>query len=492
MINEIEEEGENFVHLIKNKFVRKKKSKHQENEQTKNEFPFIKPKEVKKSKKNSKNKKKKADDSEEKNVCILNVEEVDKKIKGKNKSKKNDKEKSIISNKSSNGKEIPIEDAPKTLLEIMNDTESGIPMQSSLIKKKVKKNKKNESENSEYSNDLSNMSENQSAIVVDKHFLRSKTERNEPETTKKENYGKYFKPKLSWDPITGKMIIEKPRIEEASQKMNEEIVKNNVPIFDYNGEKIRITSSSFKKNLHTNKWDDEETKLFYKALECFGTDFSLLEIVLTPRSREQVKNKFRKEEKENPLKVESALKKFDPKKVAKIIAVYRKFKEESKQKETKKVAYKLGRKSSHKKEKEESTKKDSTEFRKIFETIDTNDEDNDTNAELEKILNEISESSDEDKESDKTVSIGNDENMENEEGKDNHFESSILPRKGLILPDKKLNINLNVPKKTKVQVIIPEPNKELPVKIVEGDANKDITNSENNILGYEFLKNFTK
>ena len=57
------------------------------------------------------------------------------------------------------------------------------------------------------------------------------------------------------------------------------------------------------------KWDDNELSQFYKGLEIFGTDFSMLKELIPTKSRKQIKLKFRKEEKTNLRKIEEALSK---------------------------------------------------------------------------------------------------------------------------------------------------------------------------------------
>ena len=58
----------------------------------------------------------------------------------------------------------------------------------------------------------------------------------------------------------------------------------------------------------SKKWSPEETEKFYKALQIFGTDFSILMKLLPGRSRKQIKNKFNKEERVNPERIDATLK----------------------------------------------------------------------------------------------------------------------------------------------------------------------------------------
>lgn len=69
----------------------------------------------------------------------------------------------------------------------------------------------------------------------------------------------------------------------------------------------RITSNSFKTINRADKWTDQETEKFYQGLAMFGTDFSMIAILFPKRNRDQVKNKFNKEERTNPDGVNKAL-----------------------------------------------------------------------------------------------------------------------------------------------------------------------------------------
>ena len=69
-----------------------------------------------------------------------------------------------------------------------------------------------------------------------------------------------------------------------------------------------LNSLIYPKRSHTKKWSVEETDFFYKCLEQWGTDFSMIESKFNgARNRTQIKNKFRKEENENPERIEEAL-----------------------------------------------------------------------------------------------------------------------------------------------------------------------------------------
>ncbi|ODV79875.1 transcription factor IIIB, Bdp1 subunit [Suhomyces tanzawaensis NRRL Y-17324] len=69
-----------------------------------------------------------------------------------------------------------------------------------------------------------------------------------------------------------------------------------------------ITSSSYSKRKHTDRWTEDEVKQFYSALSTFGTDFLLISQLFPYRTRKQIKLKFNLEEKNYPEIVEMALK----------------------------------------------------------------------------------------------------------------------------------------------------------------------------------------
>ncbi|GAM26088.1 hypothetical protein SAMD00019534_092630 [Acytostelium subglobosum LB1] len=64
-----------------------------------------------------------------------------------------------------------------------------------------------------------------------------------------------------------------------------------------------INSQSFSKRETQRAWSKAETEVFYEALKKYGTDFTLMETVFDDRSRLQLKNKFKREERSNPERV---------------------------------------------------------------------------------------------------------------------------------------------------------------------------------------------
>ena len=67
--------------------------------------------------------------------------------------------------------------------------------------------------------------------------------------------------------------------------------------------------SLYKRSNFVKPWSIAETQKFYEALSVFGTDFSLMRLSISTRSAEELKSKFRKEDKINRNLVEKALEK---------------------------------------------------------------------------------------------------------------------------------------------------------------------------------------
>ncbi|ORD93412.1 TFC5 [Enterospora canceri] len=69
-----------------------------------------------------------------------------------------------------------------------------------------------------------------------------------------------------------------------------------------------ITCGTYMKKKNTiKKWTEEETEQFYDALVTCGCDFSLMEMVFKDRNRKNIKDKYVKESRTNPKRIEEAL-----------------------------------------------------------------------------------------------------------------------------------------------------------------------------------------
>lgn len=72
------------------------------------------------------------------------------------------------------------------------------------------------------------------------------------------------------------------------------VVEENDPIFERGS---TTTYSSFRKNYYSKPWSNKETDMFFLAISMVGTDFSMIGQLFPHRARIEIKNKFKREEK---------------------------------------------------------------------------------------------------------------------------------------------------------------------------------------------------
>ena len=69
----------------------------------------------------------------------------------------------------------------------------------------------------------------------------------------------------------------------------------------------RVTSWTYSRRTSTERWTAEETKKFYLALSQCGTDFTMIGNLFPKRTRRQIKNKWKKENRVQPEMIKLAL-----------------------------------------------------------------------------------------------------------------------------------------------------------------------------------------
>lgn len=69
----------------------------------------------------------------------------------------------------------------------------------------------------------------------------------------------------------------------------------------------RLNSMTYMNRITNERWSAEDTELFYRALSQFGTDFTLIAHLFPGRQRRHLKNKYSRENKLNPIRVDEAL-----------------------------------------------------------------------------------------------------------------------------------------------------------------------------------------
>ncbi|KAK9309855.1 hypothetical protein QLX08_000659 [Tetragonisca angustula] len=102
----------------------------------------------------------------------------------------------------------------------------------------------------------------------------------------------------------GQLIIDEQSlvIEQTNAKRNRKVLAKEAIIDDDNN-----GSGFYKKRQKSKEWSSRETLNFYKALNTIGTDFLLMQSLFPNRTRQEMKLKFKKEEKVNRHLVEKAL-----------------------------------------------------------------------------------------------------------------------------------------------------------------------------------------
>ncbi|XP_033361374.1 transcription factor TFIIIB component B'' [Bombus vosnesenskii] len=120
----------------------------------------------------------------------------------------------------------------------------------------------------------------------------------------------------------GELIIDEQSlvIEQTNAKKSRKVLAKEAIIDDDNS-----GSGFYKKRQKSKEWSARETLNFYRALNTIGTDFLLMQSLFPNRTRQEMKIKFKKEEKVNRHLVEKALayhQEFDTEMLEKSLAAF--------------------------------------------------------------------------------------------------------------------------------------------------------------------------
>ncbi|XP_038661344.1 transcription factor TFIIIB component B'' homolog isoform X2 [Scyliorhinus canicula] len=108
----------------------------------------------------------------------------------------------------------------------------------------------------------------------------------------------------------GTIIIDDESLTvEVLRKKGPNIAEESDPIFERGSQ---TTYSSFRKSTHTKPWSNKETDMFFLAISMVGTDFSMIGQLFPNRTRVEIKNKFKREEKMNSWRIDKAFKEKKP------------------------------------------------------------------------------------------------------------------------------------------------------------------------------------
>jgi len=104
----------------------------------------------------------------------------------------------------------------------------------------------------------------------------------------------------------GQLIIDEQSlvIESSNTKRAKEILSTDVIIEDENCH----GRGFYKKRQRGKDWPKWETFKFYRVLNVVGTDFLLMQTLFPNRTRQEIKQKYKKEERVNRHLIEKALK----------------------------------------------------------------------------------------------------------------------------------------------------------------------------------------
>uniref|UniRef100_A0A8C1WLW8 Myb-like domain-containing protein n=1 Tax=Cyprinus carpio TaxID=7962 RepID=A0A8C1WLW8_CYPCA len=104
----------------------------------------------------------------------------------------------------------------------------------------------------------------------------------------------------------GSLIIDEESLTvQVSRTKGPNPAEDRDPIFERGS---TTTYSSFRKGTYTKPWSSGETEMFYLAISMVGTDFSMIGQLFPHRARMEIKNKFKKEERNNSWRVDKAFK----------------------------------------------------------------------------------------------------------------------------------------------------------------------------------------
>ena len=108
--------------------------------------------------------------------------------------------------------------------------------------------------------------------------------------------------------VNGEIILDESSTmleTTAARKAKEDL--SNTPVVVENSNKFTNYGTWSKKRRYSD-WSEKETFKFYRALSIVGSDFSMMESMFKKRTRQELKLKFKKEEKVNGPLVDKCLK----------------------------------------------------------------------------------------------------------------------------------------------------------------------------------------
>jgi len=115
--------------------------------------------------------------------------------------------------------------------------------------------------------------------------------------------------------IDGEIVIKQSSIivvggRQSTEDVDKELAADGA-VVEEDAYGLTATYTSFSNRMKTQHWKSEDTRLFYSALRQCGTDFSTMEQMYEgfdhPKSRRQLKSKYKRECKKNPKLIDMAM-----------------------------------------------------------------------------------------------------------------------------------------------------------------------------------------
>lgn len=103
--------------------------------------------------------------------------------------------------------------------------------------------------------------------------------------------------------VDGRLVLDADSL-NIPQPVQQEVIHRT----EVTGQRAHITSATYSKKNTSERWTSDDVERFYRALQMCGTDFSMIEVLFPTRTRTHIRNKFKKEERDNPVRIENCLK----------------------------------------------------------------------------------------------------------------------------------------------------------------------------------------
>jgi len=107
--------------------------------------------------------------------------------------------------------------------------------------------------------------------------------------------------------VNGEIILDESslQLETTEQKKAKDLLQKSAVVWENN--KTSTNYGTWSKKRRHSDWSEKETLRFYRALSVVGSDFSMMESIFKNRTRQELKLKFKKEEKLNNKMIDKCL-----------------------------------------------------------------------------------------------------------------------------------------------------------------------------------------